>query len=40
MRILVVDDDAMAGELTGAVLEELGHEVVLSEDGVDAAKPR
>lgn len=37
MKILVVDDDAMAGEMTGAVLEEMGHEVVLSEDGVDAA---
>jgi len=37
MRILVVDDDAMAGEMTGAVLEDLGHEVILSEDGIDAA---
>jgi CheY-like chemotaxis protein len=37
MRILVVDDDSMAGEMTGAVLEELGHEVILSEDGIDAA---
>ncbi len=37
MKILVVDDDSMAGEMTGAVLEELGHEVVLAEDGVDAA---
>ncbi|HZX31925.1 MAG TPA: response regulator [Rhodocyclaceae bacterium] len=37
MRILVVDDDAMAGEMTAAVLEEMGHEVVLAEDGVDAA---
>jgi len=37
MRILVVDDDAMAGEMTGAVLEGMGHEVVLAEDGVDAA---
>lgn len=36
MRILVVDDDAMAGEMTGAVLEELGHEAVLAEDGLDA----
>lgn len=37
MRILVVDDDAMAGEMTGAVLEDLGHEVILAEDGIDAA---
>lgn len=37
MKILVVDDDSMAGEMTGAVLEEMGHEVVLSEDGIDAA---
>lgn len=38
MKILVVDDDAMAGELTGAVLEEIGHEVILSEDGIDATE--
>ena len=37
MRILVVDDDALAGAMTGAVLEELGHEVELSEDALDAA---
>lgn len=37
MRILVVDDDSMAAEMTGAVLEELGHEVILAEDGMDAA---
>jgi CheY-like chemotaxis protein len=37
MRILVVDDDAMAGEMTGAVLEDLGHEVILAEDSMDAA---
>ncbi len=36
MRILVVDDDAMAGEMIGAVLEELGHVVVLAGDGVGA----
>ena len=36
MKILVVDDDAMAGEMTGAVLEGLGHEVILAEDGMDA----
>ena len=36
MRILVVDDDPIAGELTGAILEGLGHEVVLAEDGADA----
>ena len=37
MRILVVDDDSLAGEMIGAVLEEMGHEAILSEDGVDAA---
>lgn len=37
MKILVVDDDAMAGEMTGAVLEGMGHEVVLADDGIDAA---
>lgn len=36
MRILVVDDDPMAGEMTAAVLEEAGHEVVLAENGVEA----
>ena len=36
MKILVVDDDSMAGEMTSAVLEAMGHEIVLSEDGVDA----
>jgi CheY-like chemotaxis protein len=38
MRILVVDDDAMAGEMTGAVLEDMGHEVILAEDGKDAQR--
>lgn len=36
MRILVVDDDALAGMMTGAMLEEAGHEVVLAEDGGSA----
>lgn len=36
MRILVVDDDPMAGELTGAILEGEGYEVVLAGDGVEA----
>lgn len=36
MRILVVDDDSMAAEMTGAILEGEGHEVILAEDGVDA----
>lgn len=38
MRILVVDDDPMAGEMTAAILEELGHEIVLAENGVEAAE--
>lgn len=38
MRILVVDDDPMAGELTAAILEEYGHETVLAENGVEAAE--
>ena len=37
MKVLVVDDDALAGEMTAAVLEGMGHEAVLAEDGVDAA---
>lgn len=30
MKILVVDDDAMAAEMVAAVLQELGHSVVLT----------
>ena len=37
MKILVVDDDSLAGEMIGAVLEEMGHEAILAENGVDAA---
>ena len=37
MKILVVDDDPMAGMLIGAILEEGGHEVITVENGVDAA---
>lgn len=36
MRILVVDDDALAGEMTAAILEGLGHQVLLAGDGVEA----
>jgi CheY-like chemotaxis protein len=36
MRILVVDDDPMAGEMTSAILEDQGFEVVLVENGVEA----
>ncbi len=36
MRILVVDDDSMAGEMTAAILEDMGHEIVLVENGIDA----
>lgn len=36
MKILVVDDDPMAGEMTSAVLEEAGHQTVLVENGMDA----
>jgi CheY-like chemotaxis protein len=38
MRILVVDDDPMAGEMTCAVLEDSGHQVVVAENGVDATE--
>lgn len=38
MRILVIDDDLMAGELTAAILEDLGHEPVIAENGVDGAE--
>jgi CheY-like chemotaxis protein len=36
MRILVVDDDPMAGELAAAVLEEAGHQCLVAENGVAA----
>ena len=36
MKILVVDDDAMAGEMTGAILEDGGHRVILAEDAMRA----
>ena len=36
MLILVIDDDPLAGEMTGAVLEEAGHRVILAENGLDA----
>lgn len=38
MKILVVDDDALAGAMTGAVLEGEGHDVLLAENGVEAAE--
>ncbi|MTJ83487.1 MAG: response regulator [Telmatospirillum sp.] len=37
MKILVVDDDSLAGEMTSAVLEDAGHTVVLAGDAVEAA---
>ena len=36
MRILVVDDDPLAGEMAAAILEEAGHECLLAENGVEA----
>ena len=36
MNILVVDDDPLAGAMTSAILEELGHEPVFVENGVEA----
>lgn len=38
MRVLVVDDDALAGEMTAAILEGLGYDPLLAENGVDAMK--
>lgn len=38
MRILVVDDDPVAGEMSLAVLEGLGHEVEWVENGLDALR--
>lgn len=36
MRVLVVDDDPFAGEMTAAVLEDLGYDCRLAENGVEA----
>lgn len=36
MRILVVDDDPLAGEMAAAILEDSGHECLRVENGVDA----
>ncbi|MBP5979943.1 MAG: response regulator [Halomonas sp.] len=36
MHILVVDDDPLAGEITAAYLEALGHEVVITQDAMEA----
>ncbi len=36
MRILIADDDAIARTLLGAVLADLGHEIVVAEDGEHA----
>ena len=36
MRILIVDDDPLAGEMTLAVLEEAGHSCQLAEHGLEA----
>lgn len=36
MRILVVDDDSLAGEMTAAVLEEQGHTTLTADDAMAA----
>ena len=36
MQILVVDDDPLACEMTAAVVESVGHEVLLAENAVEA----
>jgi CheY-like chemotaxis protein len=36
MKILLVDDDAMAAEMTAAILEEAGHILVMAQDAADA----
>lgn len=37
MKLLVIDDDPMAGELLAAIVEGCGHAVVLSADAFDAS---
>ena len=36
MKILVVDDDQLAGEMITAILHESGHQVVQTEDAMQA----
>lgn len=36
MRILVVDDDPLAGEMTMAVLEDAGHDCLFAANGLEA----
>lgn len=36
MRVLVVDDDYLAAEMTAAVLDDAGYETVLTENAVEA----
>lgn len=36
MKILVVDDDEMACEMTSAILEDAGHVVLMANDAMDA----
>lgn len=38
MKILLVDDDAMAAEMTAAILEEAGHVLVMAQDAADAVE--
>lgn len=38
MRILIVDDEEPAREITAAILEHVGHECVMVPSGVDALK--
>ena len=40
MHILVVDDDALAGEMISATLEMLDHTVTLAENGIEAIEQR
>ncbi|MDP2805117.1 MAG: response regulator, partial [Gallionellaceae bacterium] len=36
MQILVVDDDSLACEMTAAVVESVGHDVLLAENAIEA----
>ena len=35
-HILVVDDDQLTAEMTGMILEDMGHEIIIANSGMEA----